>query len=374
MGAPFHSIEEARLRARRRLPRMVFDYIDGAAGSEGGEAENRARLRALKLRQRALVDVQRRDLSVSLLGRDYGLPFGIAPMGMCNLARPGTDEALARAAARHAMPIGVSTVASTKLETMAEWAQGHAWFQLYIAGPEGEADGLVDRAAAAGYEVLVLTVDTPVLGLRLREQRHGFTMPFRWTPRAFLDCAVHPFWSLPTLLAGAPSLGNFEGAGGPRSAGKAETRAGVDWTVFARLRERWKGRLIVKGVTDAEDAARMAAEGADAIQVSSHGGRQLDGGLPPVAALPAIREALPEDVPVLYDSGLRSGEDVVRVHALGASMALLGRPFQFAAAAAGAEGIDRLVELLRDDVSITLGQIGAVAMDLDRTNLAGEPA
>ena len=368
--AVFHSIEEARAKARRRLPRMVFDYIDGAAGTEAGERENREALRRHRLRQRALIDVQKRDLSVSLMGRDYALPFGIAPMGMCNLSGHGTDEALMRAAARHRIPAGVSTVASTSLEQMAEWAEGHAWFQLYIAGPEAEANALVDRAAAAGYEVLVLTVDTPVLGLRLREQRHGFGYPFRWSPRAVVDCALHPFWSIPMALKGAPQLGNFEGAGGPRSAGKAETRAGVTWETLKRLRDRWQGRLVVKGVTDVEDAARLAREGVDAVQVSSHGGRQLDGGVLPVDVLPAIRAALPDTMAVSYDSGVRSGEDVVRVHALGAAMALIGRPFQFAAGAAGAEGIDRLIELIRDDVSITLGQIGRTAMGLDRTVLA----
>ena len=364
LGTPFFSIDEARAKARRRLPRMVFDYIDGAAGTETGEAMNRAAWQAVRLRQRALVDVQRRDLAVSLFGRDYALPFGIAPMGMCNLARPGTDEALARAAARHRIPIGVSTVASTSLERMAEWADGHAWFQLYIAGTQDEADGLVDRAAAAGYEVLVLTVDTPVLGLRVREQRHGFTHPFNWTARAFLDCALHPFWSLPTLLAGAPELGNFDGQGGPRSQAKSGTRAGVSWETLARLRERWAGRLVVKGVTDAEDAARLALEGADAIQVSSHGGRQLDGGVLPARALPAIRAAVPDATVLTCDSGLRSGEDVVRAHAMGASMAFLGRPFQYAAAAAGADGIETLIAMLREEVSITLGLLGRTTMEL----------
>ena len=282
---PFFSIDEARAKARRRLPRMVFDYIDGAAGSEEGEKENRAALRAIRLRQRALIDVQARDLSVTVLGRDYGLPFGISPMGMCNLSGHGTDEALMRAAARHRIPAGASTVASSSLEKMQEWAEGFAWFQLYIAGPQDEADSLVDRAAAAGYEVLVLTVDTPVLGLRTREQRHGFTHPFKWSARSVVDCALHPFWSLPMAWKGAPELGNFEGTGGPRSAGKAETRAGVTWDTLARLRDRWKGKLVLKGVTDAEDAARMGGMGVDAIQVSSHGGRQIDGGVLPVDAL-----------------------------------------------------------------------------------------
>jgi len=208
-----HSAEDARRIAKRRLPWMVFDYIDGAAGREPGAARNRAALDAMTLRPRILKDVHHRTLSVDLFGASAERPFGIAPMGMCNLSAPGADLMLARLAARYKIPPGVSTVASPPLERIIDVAQGHAWFQIYFSGDGAGTFELIDRARDAGYQTLVLTADVPEVGRRPRELRHGFKMPFRMGPRQFIDFALHPRWSLAGLIHGTPQMANFEMGG-----------------------------------------------------------------------------------------------------------------------------------------------------------------
>ena len=335
---------------------MVFDYIDGAAGEETGAALNRRALSELRLRPRALVNTSARDVSVEVFGKRQGAPFGIAPMGMCNLSGPGADMALARLAAKTTIPHCVSTVASTPMETIIETAQGNAWFQLYFSGDGSGAMKLVERAKAAGYETLILTVDVPEVGRRPRELRHGFAMPFSIGPGQFIDFALHPRWSLATLFAGRPQMANFDGKDFVFD--RTESRAAADWSYFARLRDAWDGNLVVKGVLDAEDAARLKAEGADAIQVSSHGSRQLDAAPPPILMLPKIREAVGPDFPLFYDSGVRSGEDVVKACAMGADFVFLGRILQFAYAAGGEAGLAALWRVLLQEVELTLAQIG----------------
>ncbi|TYB89436.1 alpha-hydroxy acid oxidase [Oceaniovalibus sp. ACAM 378] len=351
-----HSSEDARRIARRRLPWMVFDYIDGAAGSGHGERLNRETLRAIRLQPRVLNGVEHRSIEMPLFGRTARLPFGVSPMGMCNLANPSADTLLAKFAAQHDVPVGVSTVASTSLEKMIELAEGNAWFQLYLSGARESSDGLINRAEAAGYDVLVLTVDVPEVGRRPRELRHGFTMPFRIGPRQFVDFACHPGWSLPQLLRGAPTMANFGGAFGEFD--RTGSRAAANWAVLDAIRERWKGRLVVKGVLDPQDALRLKSAGVDAIQVSSHGGRQLDSAPAPILALRAIRTAVGPEFPLFYDSGIRSGEDIVKAYAMGADFVFLGRPFSFAIAAGGARGLAQLATLLAEETSITLAQLG----------------
>ena len=356
MGARIHSSEDARRLARRRLPWMVFDYIDGAAGTETGSARNRAAFDAMDLTPRVLRDVSKRDLSVPLWGKPTKAPFGISPMGMCNLSGPGADLMLARLAAREEVPVGVSTVASTPLEKMIEVAEGHAWFQLYFSGDGTGTFKLAERAKNAGYETLVLTVDVAEVGRRPRELRHGFTMPFKIGVSQFVDFAMHPRWSISSLLAGKPQMANFlmEGYAFDRT----ESRARADWDTLRRLRDLWPGKLVVKGVLHEDDALRLKDEGVDAIQVSSHGARQLDSAPPPITKLADIRAAVGSDYPLFYDSGLRSGEDVVKAYAQGADFALFGRVLQFAIAAGGEEGLRELWSVLKTETSITLAQIG----------------
>ena len=345
---------------------MVFDYIDGAAGEGRGERRNREALADVALQPRVLADVSKRDIGSSLFGQPTLAPFGITPMGMCNLAAPGADLMLARMAAEKQVPLGVSTVASTPLEELVEAANGHAWFQLYFSGDGTGTMRLVERAQEAGYETLVFTLDVPEVGRRPRELRRGFTMPFRIGPSQFLDFALHPRWSLAQLAAGRPDMANFQRKGFEFD--RTESRAAATFDHLARLRDAWPGQLVVKGVTHPGDAVRLRDAGVDAIQVSSHGGRQLDGGVPPILALPRIREAVGSDLPLFYDSGIRSGEDIVKAYASGADFVFVGRPLQFAIAADGERGLRELWDVLQTETSLTLAQLGRTSMaDLSGT-------
>lgn len=356
-----HSYEDARRIAKKRLPWMVFDYIDGAAGSEFGEALNRAEIQKIRLQPRILNDVEHRNIKTNLFGKLTDLPFGISPMGMCNLAGPKTDFHLAKFAAKHKVPVGVSTAASTSLEHMAEWSEGNAWFQLYFSGEKSSSFELIDRAKAAGYDTLVLTVDVPEVGRRPRELRHGFKMPFKIGVRQFIDFACHPKWSIPTLLAGGPELANFGGKYGAFD--RTRSRAGADWNLLEDIREYWTGNLVVKGVLSVEDAVRLKDAGVDGIQVSSHGGRQLDAAPAPIHALKHIRKSVGDDFNLFFDSGIRSGEDIIKAYAQGADYVFLGRPFSFAHAALGNKGLTQYCDILRDEVSITLAQLGLTDID-----------
>ncbi|SLN68419.1 (S)-mandelate dehydrogenase [Falsiruegeria litorea R37] len=359
-ASTIHSAEDARRLAKRRLPWMVFDYIDGAAGRETGAARNRAALDAITLRPRILRDVSQRSLATQIFGAEADRPFGIAPMGMCNLAAPGADLMLARLAARYRVPHGVSTVASTALEVIQETAEGYAWFQLYFSGDGAGTFKLAERARNAGYETLVLTVDVPEVGRRPRELRHGFKMPFRIGPRQFFDFAMHPRWSMSALLKGKPTMANFDMEG--YSFDRTESRARATWDTLARLRDLWPGNLVVKGVLDVEDARMLAASGVDAIQVSSHGARQLDAAPAPIQALSEIRSALGPDYPVFYDSGIQSGEDILKALTVGADFIFVGRILQFAIAAAGTSGLEQLWDALSEELSIAMAQTGQVKL------------
>ncbi|MEO9651524.1 MAG: alpha-hydroxy acid oxidase [Roseobacter sp.] len=357
-----HSYDDARRLARRRLPWMVFDYIDGAAGNGVAEMRNLAALRDITLQPRVLRNVAERDLSVTVFEQTGTVPFGISPMGMCNLSGPGADVAFAQMAAKHRVPVGVSTVASTSLENMIEHADGHAWFQLYFSGDGSGTSKLVERAKAAGYTTLIMTLDVPEVGRRPRELRRGFKMPFKIGPKQFVDFALHPQWSISSLLAGAPTLANFEEPG--FTFDRTESRAAADWEFLKRLRDQWSGKIVAKGVTDVEDAVRLTQEGIDAIQVSTHGGRQLDCAPAPIHALKRIRDAVGPAYPLFYDTGLRSGEDVVKAYHMGASFVFFGRAMQFAYAAGGKDGLLQFWDLIAEETSLTLAQIG-------QTTLAG---
>lgn len=368
LDTTIHSFVDARRIARRRLPWMIFDYIDGAAGTEHGEKLNRTTIRDLWLQPRILENVEHRSISASLFGNETKLPFGIAPMGMCNMASPSADKLLAALAAKHHVPVGVSTVASTSLEEMIVAAQGHAWFQLYVSGEIEGSQRLLQRAETAGYKTLVLTIDVPEVGRRPRELRRGFKMPFKIGPRQFVDFACHPQWSLNQLIKGKPEMANFGGEFGEFD--RTSSRAGADWEFLSKIRERWKGNLVVKGVLSAPDAKKLQSLGVDAIQVSSHGGRQLDSTVPAILALRNIRNVVGPDFPLFYDSGIRGGEDIVKAYAMGANFVFLGRPFSFAIAAGGAKGLSEMAAFLADETSITLALLGLRSIqDVTRDSL-----
>lgn len=364
------STEDARRLAKRRLPRLVYDFIEGAAGREVGTRRNEARFDEICLQPRVMEDVASRSLATGFLGQAFDVPFGIAPMGMCNLVCPGADRILAGTAARMGMPVCVSSAASSTLEDMREWAGGRAWFQLYYGQSEESSLAAVERAADAGYDTLVLTADVPQVSRRVRDQRNGFNVPFRLTPTSFLDFATHPRWSLSTLAAGIPS---------PKNTGRGDkfvrgaSRAGADWNFLDRLRGTWKGNLVVKGITGARDAVRVRDAGADAVYVSNHGGRQLDSVPAAIDLLPRIRAALGPDMPVLFDSGVRNGEDVVKALALGADFVMLGRPALFALGAGGENGLSSLLDCFVRDTDVAIAQLGVNSVAGLRAGVLFEP-
>ena len=357
-----HTSLDARRLAKRILPATIFDYVDGTAGEGHGESLNAKAILDLRLKPRVLVNVDDRKIDTHLFDTASGTPFGIAPMGMCNLAWPGTDLMFARLSAKYTIPFCVSTMASTALEVLQETAEGNAWFQLYVSGDPQDAFSLVDRVKKAGYNNLIFTVDVPQLARRPRELRRGFKMPFKIGLPQFIDFATHPRWSLTSLANGVPELANFKGAG-TGSFDRSKSRGAVDWQFLERLRDHWDGNLTVKGVLDIEDAIRIKQLGADALQVSSHGARQLDSAPPPILQLPKIREAVGASFPIFYDSGLRTGEDIVKAYALGANFVFLGRPFLFASAADRMRGLETLSAILCEETSVILAQLGLRSID-----------
>lgn len=364
-----HSVADLRLGARARLPRVVFDFIDGGAGDEATLRRNESAFQDLRLVPRVFAPCRNRDLTTELLGQRYAMPFGVTPMGLCNLAWPGTDLGIATAAARAGIPYALSTMASTSIEDIARAAPGHTWFQLYVGGEASIADGLLDRALAAGIRTLVLTVDANFAARRLRDRRNRFALPLRPTPRLLADLVAHPRWSLSTLAAGAPTFENFKPtAKNPQRIDIADmlvalAQAHIDWSLLEHARSRWPHKLIVKGVLHPQDAQRIAAMGADGIVVSNHGGRQLASVPSSIEVLPAIRQAVGPGFAVLLDSGVRSGDDIAKALAAGADFVLLGRTFLYGTGALGAErGPATTIGILRGELDTAMAQLGCASI------------
>ena len=352
-----HSVAELRLRARVRLPRVVFDFIDGGAGNEATLQRNESAFQDLRLLPRVFAPCRSRDLSTTLLGQRYAMPFGVTPMGLCNLAWPGTDLGVARAAAKSGIPYALSTMSSTSIEDVARAAPDHTWFQLYVGGDAAVADSLLERALAAGIRTLVLTVDANFAARRLRDRRNRFALPLRPTPRLLADLLAHPRWSLATLAASNPRRIDIA------DMTQALAQADIKWDLLAHARARWPHKLIVKGVLHPQDAQRIAAMGADGVVVSNHGGRQLACVPSSIEALPAIRQAVGPDFAVLLDSGVRSGDDIAKALTAGADFVLLGRPFLFGTGALGAErGPVVTIDILRGELDTAMAQLGCSAV------------
>lgn len=355
--ADAHSIEDLRRMARRRLPRGVFDFFDGGAEDETTLRANREGFERIRLRPRLLVDVQQPDLSATIVGAPAAAPIVIAPTGAIGAGWPNADIAIAKVAARLGIPYTLSTTATNTIEEIAHQAGGRLWFQLYVLRDAAFVQKLLRRAADAGFEGLVVTVDLAVGGKRERDLRNGFTVPLRPTWQTARDFASHPGWCWQMLRHGQPrfeNLAGFEGAADPRAAIAAKVAqnldASFDWTALQRLRDAWHGKLLVKGVARGEDAARLADLGVDGVWVSNHGGRQLDGAIASVDALPAAAAAVAGRIPVLIDSGVRRGVDIVRALALGAQAVAVGRATLYGAAAAGEAGAERALAILTEEL------------------------
>jgi (S)-mandelate dehydrogenase len=358
------SVAEFRAGAQRKLPRFAFDYLDGGAGSEAGIRRNEQAFEDIVFKPRALVNVESRDLSTTFLGRRWAAPFGIAPIGLGNLMCPNGDEAIALAALAADIPYALSTAGTTSLERIAEIGKGNAWFQLYVSGVAADVADLVDRADRAGYDVLLVTVDIPVPARRLRDLRNNFAMPFRITPRVAYSLVTHPGWSWRTLAAGRPRFATVEryapSAGSESMAAfmRSQIRGQFDWAELKKLRDRWPRRLVVKGLMRAEDAVQARDLGCDAVVISNHGGRQLESGPSTVDLLPEVRGAVGPAYPLIVDSGVRSGEHIVKALAAGADFVLVGRAMMYAVGALGIPGAKAAIDLLVDEASCCLGQIG----------------
>ena len=353
------SIKDARELSRKRLPKLVFDFIDGASGDEKLAEINSRALDQIRLEPKVLRNVEKRSLKKKVLGYEFDFPFGFAPMGMTNLSWPGADSMLAAESAKNNIPTCVSMASTTTLEKMYELSEGHSWMQLYIFQDENFVMELLDRAKNTGYEVAILTVDVPVLSRRTRDDKNGFSYPFKIGPKQFFDFATHPTWSLSTLLSGIPKPMNYvTSKSGDGIFKRKESRGSTDWDTLKRVRDKWKGKLIIKGVMSPDDAKQIKEAGADAIQVSNHGGRQLDSATAAINMLPLIRKSVGSDFPLIFDSGIRSGSDIVRALAFGADYAMIGRPVMYAMGADGKKGLRRIVEIIKEEASTTLGLVG----------------
>ena len=354
-----HTIDDAIRLSKKRLPKLVFDFIDGASGDDKLAEINSTALDQIRLEPKVFRNVENRNLSKKIFDFHFDYPFGFAPMGMTNLSWPEADKMIAKESAYNNIPTCVSMASSTTLEDMFTFSEGHSWMQIYIFQSEEFIMELLKRAESIGYKVLILTVDVPILSRRARDDRNGFGYPFKIGPKQFLDFALHPQWSLTTLFKGAPQPMNYvTSKSGDQIFRRKESRGATDWNTLKRVREAWKGKLIIKGVMNSEDAIKIKEAGADAIQVSNHGGRQLDSATASINALPLIRKALGDDFPILFDSGIRSGSDILRALALGANFVMFGRPLMYAIGADGAKGLRRIINLIKEELSTNLGLVG----------------
>ena len=369
------SIDDLRLRAKSRIPRFAFDLVDGGAENERNMRRNSEAFEEVELTPRYMVDVSKIDTRTTVFGQTFDTPFGMAPIGMLNAFWPGADVTLARLCKAQNIPYVASSAASTALEALAEAADGNGWFQLYVSSDADVTEGLISRAEAAGYTTLMVTADVPAAGKRDRDIRNQLAVPFQFTPKVVLQCAMNPRWALTSLKHGTPNVANYadllQSATSYADVQKTLITPDFTWEDLKRLRARWKGRLLVKGILHAKDAETCAELGCDGIVVSNHGGRQVAFGPPTIEALPAISKAVTGDMTIILDSGIRRGADMLRAKALGADFAFAGRAFAYGVGAGGEAGAQRAFDILHLELVRALGQLGVPFFDeVGPTNLS----
>jgi L-lactate dehydrogenase (cytochrome) len=378
-------LDDFESAARMHLPRPVFGYVAGAAETNASLSDNRAAFRELAFVPRVLIDISTGSQQTTLLGQTYAAPFGIAPLGISALYAYRGDLVLARAAAAAKIPMIMSGSSLIRLEEVARECRD-AWFQAYLPGDAAQITALIERVARAEFGTLVVTVDSQVAPNRENYVRAGFSAPLRPTLRLAWDGLVRPRWLFGTFLRtlfrhGMPHFeNNFATRGAPILSSSVvrewSERGQLDWTHFALIRRLWKGKLVIKGVLDSEDARLAREAGADGIVVSNHGGRQLDGAVAPLRVLPAIVAACP-DIPVMIDGGVRRGTDVLKALALGAKFVFIGRPFGYAAAIGGIAGVTHGIALLTAEIQRDMAMLGVTRLsDLgaDRLLRLDQPA
>ena len=361
------SLDDFERKAKKYLPRPLFGYVAGASETGASLANSKKAFQAYGFLPRVLTDVSMRTTETLLFGKRYSAPFGIAPMGISALMAYRGDLVLAEAAAKGDIPMIMSGSSLIRLEEVAK-AAPESWFQAYLPGEPDRIDALVDRVAAAGFETLLLTVDTAVLANRENNVRSGFSTPLRPSFRLAWDGLTRPCWSFGTFARtlvrhGVPHFENsYATRGAPimsssvmRDFGK---RDHLNWSHFTRIRERWRGALVIKGILNPKDAVMAVERGADGIIVSNHGGRQLDGAVAPLAILPEIVDAVGDRTTVMLDGGIRRGSDIIKALALGAKFTFVGRPFLYAAAIAGAAGVEKAVEILSGELNRNMALLG----------------
>ncbi len=364
MGALL-TIEDLRRRARRRVPKMFFDYADSGSWTETTLRANEDDFQKIKLRQRVLVDMTDRSLASTMIGEAVSMPVALAPTGLTGMQHADGEILAAQAAEEAGVPFTLSTMSVCSIEDVAENTKKPFWFQLYVMRDRDFVNDLIDRARAAGCSALVLTADLQILGQRHNDLRNGLSTPPKFTPKHVWQMATRPQWCLGMLGTKRRTFrniaGHVKGVTDLSSLGKwtaEQFDPRLSWADVAWIKERWGGKLIIKGILDAEDARMAAATGADAIIVSNHGGRQLDGAPSSISVLPEIVEAVGDRIEIHLDGGIRSGQDVLKAVCLGAQGVYIGRPFLYGLGAGGREGVKLALDIIRKELDITLALCG----------------
>ncbi len=359
------TIEDLRLLAKRRVPRMFYDYADSGAWTEATYRANETDFAKVKLRQRVAVDMTDRTLESTMIGETVAMPVAIAPTGMTGMQHPDGEILAARAAAKAGVPFTLSTMSICSLEDIAKHVGNPFWFQLYVMKDRDFSARLIERARRAGVTALVLTLDLQILGQRHKDIRNGLSAPPKPTLANLINLATKPRWCLKMLDTPRRSFGNIVGhvSGVADMSSLSSWTADqfdpkLDWDDIKRIKEQWGGKLILKGILDPEDAEMAAQSGADALIVSNHGGRQLDGALSSIEALPSIVDQVGSRIEVLFDGGIRSGQDVIKALALGAHGTFIGRAFLYGLGAMGEAGVTRCLDIIRKELDITMALCG----------------
>ncbi len=374
-------IEDLRRLAQRRVPRMFYDYADSGSWAEVTYRANEADFPGIKLRQRVAIDVQTRNLRTQMIGQDVAMPVALAPTGFTGMQHADGEILAARAAERFGIPFTLSTMSICSIEDVASHTKAPFWFQLYVMRDRGFIERLIERARAARCSALMLTLDLQILAQRHKDLKNGLSAPPRPTLANLIDLATKPRWCLAMLRTRRRQFGNIVGhvtGVDDLSSLSAWTAQQFDprlsWDDVAWIRNRWGGKLILKGIMDPEDAARAVASGADALIVSNHGGRQLDGAPSAIRALPPIVEAVGSRIEVWMDGGIRSGQDVLKAIALGARGTLIGRAFLYGLGALGEAGVSRCLEIIRNELDLTMALCGRTDIrDVNRSILWSNP-
>jgi len=358
-------IEDLRQLHKRRVPKAFFDYADRGSYSEDTLRANVDDLQQIKFRQRILVDVSKRDLSTSILGKPASMPLILAPVGLLGMQHSDGEIVACRAAQAAGIPFTLSTMSICSIEDVAQNVEKPFWFQLYVMKDRGFIKALIERAIAAKCSALVLTVDLQVIGQRHQDIKNGMTIPPEWTLSKFFDFATKPAWVSGVLRGKRRTFGNLVGhlkgtdditALSTWTASQFDTS--LNWKDVEWIRSIWPGKLVLKGILDVEDAEEAAKSGAQALVVSNHGGRQLDGAPSSIEALPEIVEAVGSQMEVMFDGGIRSGQDVMRALALGAKSCMIGRAFVHGLGAGGEAGVAKAIDLIRNELTVTMGLCG----------------